>query len=68
MPGTTKLIARLIRIVGAKPDCIGLMPRACRMTTPAPIRPKTAPEAPTVPCSGLDIRIAPSAPVSSDVK
>ena len=47
-PGNRNGKARLMRIVGPSPDCIGSTPRARRNTTPAPISPNTAPEAPTV--------------------
>ena len=47
-PGNRNGNSRLMRIVGPSPDSIGLIPRACRKTTPAPIRPNTAPDAPTV--------------------
>ena len=67
-PGNRNGKARLMRIVGPSPDCIGSTPRARRNTTPAPISPNTAPEAPTVYVSGLDSRIAPKAPVSSEAK
>ena len=42
--------------------CNGLMPRARSSTAAAPIRPKTAPEAPTVSASGRDQQRAEGAP------
>ena len=57
-----------MRIVGPSPDAIGSTPRARRNTTPAPISPNTAPEAPTVYVPGLESRIAPNAPVNTDAK
>ena len=62
-----KLIARLKRITGPMPDCIGSIPRARCSTKAAPIRPKTAPEAPTVTALG-DSRSAPNEPASSEAK
>ena len=67
MFGMTKLIARLNRMTGPMPDCIGSMPRARCITNAAPISPKTAPDAPTVTAFG-DSSSAPNEPASSDVK
>ena len=50
-----------------RPDCIGSMPRARIARIPAPSRPKTAPEAPTVAASG-DTSSAPNEPPSSETK
>ena len=49
------------------PDCIGSIPRARCSTNAAPIRPKTAPEAPTVTALG-DSSSAPNEPASSEAK
>ena len=62
-----KLIARLNRITGPMPDCIGSMPRARCITNAAPISPKTAPDAPTVTALG-DNSSAPNEPASSEAR
>jgi hypothetical protein len=67
MFGIRKLSARLNRITGPIPDCIGSMPRARCITNAAPIRPNTAPDAPTVTAFG-ESRSAPNDPASSEAK
>ena len=67
MFGITKLSARLNRITGPMPDCIGSMPRARCITNAAPISPNTAPEAPTVAALGSSSS-APNEPASSEAK
>ncbi len=59
--------ARLKRMSGAIPDAKGSMPRARIWKNAAPMRPKTAPEAPTVVWSGSSSS-APNEPASSDAK
>ena len=59
--------ARLNRITGPRPERHGSTPRARWNTKAAAIRPKTAPEAPTVRRCGSAIS-APNEPASSDAK
>jgi hypothetical protein len=62
-----RLIPRLKRISIPMSVWNGLIPRVRSSTAAAPMRPKTAPEAPTVSASGSSSS-APKAPKSSDVK
>jgi hypothetical protein len=50
-----------------RPDCMGLMPRARCITNAAAIKPKTAPDAPTVTALGSS-SITPNEPESSEAK
>ena len=54
-------------MIGPIPDAIVSIPRARWSTNAAPIRPKTAPEAPTVTAFGENSR-APNEPASSEAK
>ena len=63
----TKLRARLKTISPPMPVCSGLSRASAGSTASAPIRPKTAPEAPTVSARGSTSR-APKEPASSEVK
>jgi hypothetical protein len=67
IPGITNVIARLSRITGPMPDAIGSTPRSRWSTNAAPIRPNTAPDAPTVTEFGLSSS-TPSDPHSRDAK
>ncbi len=48
IPGIVKVISRLRPIHSPRPLSIGLMPRLRITTSAAPIKPKMAPDAPTV--------------------
>ena len=61
-----RLIPRLKRMSIPMSVLNGFIPRERSSTAAAPIRPKTAPEAPTVSASGSSSS-APNAPKSSDV-
>ena len=62
-----KVMAMLSRISGPIPERHGSTPRARCMTNAAAMRPKTAPDAPTVTESALSSS-APNDPESSDAK
>ena len=53
MPGIENVRSRFRRIVAPRPVSITLMPRARNTATATPIRPNTAPDAPTVKAFGL---------------
>ena len=67
MPGIVKVISRFRPIHSPSPLSIGFMPRARMTITAAPIRPKIAPEAPTVRALGSNSS-APKAPARSETK
>ena len=67
MFGIVKVISRFRPIHSPRPLSIGLIPRLRMTTTAAPIRPKIAPDAPTVGAVGSSSS-APNEPASSETK